>query len=223
MFEDHWYQHSTPTPAPAVEPPKLRRQESLKNQNQSPRNSLERTSEVPQLKSSDAKRRHYPDPPKACIPRRPKSSSDLSALVHDDFVLPGAAVETAVNGSGYLELPKRPKSRNDLEDERLARYGVGRGVKRKGRKGKGGGYDVWGIKDELDFADWYGEFEDELEDANNDEYRLLHATLVSHLNTCNHLLATTDSTLSLLSELQTSFQAVDSQTYAFQLKVSMRE
>jgi len=64
------------------------------------------------------------------------------------------------------DLPPRPKSRNDAHDLKAARYGRGRGA-----RGRAGPLNLSSIKDELDFADWYGKFEDQLEDANNDEYR----------------------------------------------------
>lgn len=49
----------------------------------------------------------------------------------------------------------------------MARYGP-----RNGSKGMRQGVlkDSREIKDELDLADWYGEFEDDLQEA-NDEYR----------------------------------------------------
>lgn len=85
-------------------------------------------------------------------------------LVRDRFILPG---ESRSPGGDARQLPPRPKSRNDLEEVKTARYGP-----RKGLEGarKGVLKDPREIKDELDFADWYGEFEDDLQEANN-EYR----------------------------------------------------
>ena len=58
----------------------------------------------------------------------------------------------------------RPKSRNDLYELKAVRYGWEMG------NGKAT-VDVAHIKDELEFADWYGELEEKLEDASNEEYR----------------------------------------------------
>lgn len=86
-------------------------------------------------------------------------------LVRDRFILPG---ESGTLDGDERKLPPRPKSRNDLEAVKIARYGS--------QKGSSGGTrrvvlkDPREIKDELDFTDWYGEFEDDLQEANN-EYR----------------------------------------------------
>jgi len=64
------------------------------------------------------------------------------------------------------ELLRRRKSRSDLDNVKVERYGGGCGL-----RGKSKTIDVGNLRDELDFADWYREFEDELEDANSNEYR----------------------------------------------------
>jgi conserved oligomeric Golgi complex subunit 3 len=51
-------------------------------------------------------------------------------------------------------------------------------------------------------------------------YRLFQSTLDAYLMTCNSLLSATDSTLDLLSELESSFQTVHSQTSTFQATCS---
>ncbi|KAF8250272.1 Sec34-domain-containing protein [Wilcoxina mikolae CBS 423.85] len=199
MFDDHWY-HTSPAPAP--EPvPRLRRDNSSRAQ--SPRPSLERTSQ-----NIQKPRKLAPTPPQAEVLKRPKSQNDLRSLLHAEFLLPqgDAATNTELG-----DLPPRPKSRNDAHDLKAARYGRG-----KGARGRRAPLNVASIKDELDFADWYGEFEDQLEDANNDEYRLFHATLDSHLTTCYNLISTTDQTLAILKDLKSSFLTVDSQTSTFQ-------
>lgn len=85
-------------------------------------------------------------------------------VVRDRFILPG---EGGAPNEDERQLPPRPKSRNDLEAVRIARYGLqngSKGMRREVLK------DPREIKDELDFTDWYGEFEDDLQEANN-EYR----------------------------------------------------
>ncbi|KAI5842501.1 Sec34-like family-domain-containing protein [Morchella snyderi] len=204
MFEDHWYQHSAP---PVPEAPKMRRQESIKKQSPA-RPSLERTASNLLKKSTEQQQNNSaPEIPIATIPRRPKSYGDLRVLAQDKFVLPG--IKGDVNHD-VRELPPRPKSRNDLEGARIARYG------HKASNGTCKGAIITReIKDELDFADWYKQFEDDLQGSNS-EYQLFHSTLQSHLTTCNSLISTTDTTLSLLNTLQSSFRTVHAQTSTFQ-------
>ncbi|KAG0637470.1 Sec34-like family-domain-containing protein [Tuber brumale] len=114
----------------------------------------------------------------------------------------------------YFTHTRIPKSRNDLDDLKTERYGRGKGLKARGR-GRRATERPKELKDELDFADWYGEFEGDLQDANS-EHKLFQYTLDSYLTTCNSLLSTTDSTLNLLAELEKSFQTVHSQTSSFQ-------
>lgn len=64
-------------------------------------------------------------------------------------------------------LLRRSKSRSDLDALKEARYGRGRAARSRAKAT----VDPVSLKDELDFAGWYGEFEDQLEDKNNDEYR----------------------------------------------------
>lgn len=95
--------------------------------------------------------------PVADVPRRPKS---LSNLRHTEFVVPRDGGVAATEDAP----PPRPKSRNDVYELKASRYGR--------RKGNGKAtVDVSHIQDELDFADWYGELEEQLEDASNEEYR----------------------------------------------------
>lgn len=119
-------------------------------------------------------------------------------------------------GSVLDALPPRPKSRNQLYELKVARFGRGHAGRGKPNLTK----DLVTIKDELDFADWYGGFEVQLEDAKNDEYRLFYSTLDSHLTTCYKLISTTDGAIETLNELQSSFVTVDSQTSTFQASCS---
>ncbi|KAI5813825.1 Sec34-like family-domain-containing protein [Pyronema omphalodes] len=83
-------------------------------------------------------------------------------------------------------------------------------------RGKKATLNLGDIQDELDFADWYGDFEDQLEESNTDEYRLFVETLDSHLNTCHNLISSTDQALKILEDLKSSFTTVESQTSTFQ-------
>jgi len=71
-----------------------------------------------------------------------------------------------VNGIAE-ELPSRPKSRNDLDDLKTERYGRGKWLKARGR-GRRATKKPKELKDGLDFADWYGEFEYDLRDADSE-------------------------------------------------------
>jgi hypothetical protein len=64
-------------------------------------------------------------------------------------------------------IPPRPKSRNDLDALKAARHRRGRDTRGKGKTT----VDPASLKDEIDFAGWYGELEDQLENKNNDDYR----------------------------------------------------
>ncbi|KAG0642883.1 hypothetical protein HOY80DRAFT_1035464 [Tuber brumale] len=153
-------------------------------------------------------------PPEADIPRRPKSYTDLRALGWqvNTSLIPGGSWEVW-NGISE-ELPSRPKSRNGLDDLKAERYGRGKGLKACGRCRRATKKPKE-LKDELDFADWCGEFEGDLQDANS-EHKIFQYTLDSYLTTCNSLISTTGSTLNLLAELGKSFQTVHPQTSSFQ-------
>ena len=73
------------------------------------------------------------------------------------------ANQEVVNGITE-EPPSRPKSRNDLDDLKTERYGRGKWLKARGR-GRRATKKPGGLKDELDFAEWYGEFGGDLWDA----------------------------------------------------------
>lgn len=119
-----------------------------------------------------------PDPPQAEVPRRPKSLNDLRPL-QADFVPPQLIDSETAAKIGEVRpilLPPRPKSRNDLYDLKAGRSARRvKGLSSGGRRGREEKFasplDLASIKDELDFADWYGQFEDQLEDTRNAEYR----------------------------------------------------
>ncbi|KAI5806178.1 Sec34-like family-domain-containing protein [Geopyxis carbonaria] len=203
MFDDHWYH----TPEPTQKP----RQQELRTQSPA-RPSLERTRSNAQKKPiAVVAVRPLPEISQAEVPRRPKSVNDLRSLLHAEFVAPTA--ESNGKASTNSNTLRRQKSRNDLDELKRARYGYGRG---SGVRDKHTVLSVESLKDELDFANWQEEFEEQLEDASNEEYRLFHATLDSHLNTCQRILTKTDDTLNLLSGLKTSFVTVETQTSQFQ-------
>ncbi|KAI9707661.1 MAG: Golgi transport complex subunit 3 [Candelina mexicana] len=72
------------------------------------------------------------------------------------------------------------------------------------------------IKSELEFGDWYHQIEDELLEASQEEYQSYQDQLCLFENHLDSLLASTNSTLDLLSSLAESFQTVEAQTTAFQ-------
>ncbi|PWW71693.1 hypothetical protein C7212DRAFT_367062 [Tuber magnatum] len=146
MFEDHWY-HSSSQPEFAS----VRRQETVKRQSPE-RNSQKKVAE---------ERKTPPGPPEADTPTRPKSYIDLRSLgwqVNTSLVPKGnREIVDGITG----ELPSRPKSRNDLDDLKAERYGRGKGLNARER-GRRTAKKPKEIRDELDFADWYGEFEGDL-------------------------------------------------------------
>ncbi|TGZ84265.1 hypothetical protein EX30DRAFT_102176 [Ascodesmis nigricans] len=205
---DEWIQHTAAADSnpPRAPTPKLRTPDFLKLQ--SPRSSLERTR--PNVTPKPAPKRTIPVLPTPEVPRRPKSLSDLRIDVEDE----PSNSETAeiTNGPPTAgELPPRPKSRNDMDILKRSRFG-----KKQGPTDRRPVKQVHQLKDELDFAEWYGDLEQKLEDANDKEYRLLLATLDSHLMACNNLITTTDDALKVLDDLRDSFQVVESQTSNFQ-------
>ncbi|KAL8831173.1 MAG: hypothetical protein Q9191_001015 [Dirinaria sp. TL-2023a] len=73
-----------------------------------------------------------------------------------------------------------------------------------------------GIKNELDFEDWYRDVENGLIDASHDEYTAYQKQLELTKSHIDSILSDTNSTLQLLSSLSASFKAVQDQTTNFQ-------
>ncbi len=71
------------------------------------------------------------------------------------------------------------------------------------------------INNELEFGNWYHPIEDELLEASQEEYQLYRDRLHLSENHLDSLLASTNSTLHLLSSLAESFKTVEAQTTAF--------
>ncbi|KAL9045711.1 MAG: hypothetical protein Q9206_007244, partial [Seirophora lacunosa] len=74
------------------------------------------------------------------------------------------------------------------------------------------------IKDDLDFADWYGTLEADLLDASHREYTDYQKQLELSSAHLDALLSDTTETLNLLSSLSNSFKAVEAQTTTFQMQ-----
>lgn len=91
---------------------------------------------------------------------RAKSIHDLRSLSQSK--LPAASIN-GIDDAAKPTTLRRFKSRSDLEELKIAKYGRSKGVRRV--------VDLSSVQDELDFAEWYGGFEDQLEDASNDKYR----------------------------------------------------
>ena len=165
-------------------------------------------------------KRKSPELPKPTIPRRAASYSNFVQLRNDDeFYEPLSAHQ--LESPAIAEVPPRPKSRNDIISNAECAF-TPRGMPAKHPRN---------FTKELDLMKWYGEMEDGLQDAGDDEYqfvsftlapafltkfRLFLSTIQSQLWTCRHLLKTTDDTLLLLTWLKKSFMEVESQTSSFQ-------
>ncbi|TGJ71023.1 Golgi transport complex subunit 3 [Orbilia oligospora] len=72
------------------------------------------------------------------------------------------------------------------------------------------------LDNELDFAIWYEKYEEELEDAADEQFRVFQTRLQSHLYTCDSLLSEARETVALLDDLAKGFEAVREQTSSFQ-------
>ena len=72
------------------------------------------------------------------------------------------------------------------------------------------------IQSDLDFADWYSSIEEDLLEESHEEYTLYQEQLQLSHHHLDTILASTTSTLDLLSSLSESFKAVEAQTTAFQ-------
>ncbi|PYI34179.1 Sec34-domain-containing protein [Aspergillus indologenus CBS 114.80] len=72
------------------------------------------------------------------------------------------------------------------------------------------------IKNELEFAQWYNDVEDNLLEASYDEYQACLQELQLSKSHLDALLSDTSSTLNLLTNLSNDFKAVESQTSNFQ-------
>ncbi|PYI10179.1 Sec34-domain-containing protein [Aspergillus sclerotiicarbonarius CBS 121057] len=72
------------------------------------------------------------------------------------------------------------------------------------------------IRNELEFAQWYGEVEESLLEASYDEYQACLQELQMSKSHLDSLLSDTSSTLNLLTSLSNDFRAVESQTSNFQ-------
>ena len=72
------------------------------------------------------------------------------------------------------------------------------------------------IQNEIDFANWYDQWEDELLDSSHDEYTAYQKQLELSQSHLDSLLSDTSSTINLLASLKTSFKEVESHTTTFQ-------
>ncbi|KAL8726909.1 MAG: hypothetical protein Q9166_006398 [cf. Caloplaca sp. 2 TL-2023] len=72
-----------------------------------------------------------------------------------------------------------------------------------------------GIRDDLEFADWYDDLEDDLLEASHEEYTDYQRQLDLYSAHLDSLLSDTTNTLDLLSSLSDSFASVEAQTTIF--------
>ncbi|KAF3906636.1 hypothetical protein ABW20_dc0109312 [Dactylellina cionopaga] len=102
------------------------------------------------------------------------------------------------------EVPPRPSSAGSLKHpsiESTSLSGTTNGLK---------------LDNELDFAVWYEQYEEELEEAADEKFRVFQTRLQSHLYTCDSLLSEARETVALLDDLAKGFEAVREQTSTFQ-------
>ena len=118
-------------------------------------------------------KRVVPDIPKPTILRRAASYTEFTELRDEGFLLLGSdsfpsSADTA-NGPPVAEVPPRPKSRNDVEATGYPDI-----------PGKATAKHPRNFRKELDLLQWYEDFEDEMQDAANDEYKCVAMALLSH-------------------------------------------
>ncbi|KAK6349860.1 Golgi transport complex subunit 3 [Orbilia brochopaga] len=102
------------------------------------------------------------------------------------------------------ELPPRPSSAGGLKQQDVGLSDVSNTL------------DGLKLENELDFAIWYEKYEQELEEAADEEFRVFQTRLQSHLYTCDSLLSEARETVVLLDDLAKGFEAVREQTSSFQ-------
>lgn len=112
---------------------------------------------------------------------------------------------------------RRAQSYSDFHDAFVTHAKKERRLQRKKSLDNGLNADHT-LHSDLDFAAWYGSLEDDLVRDSHEEYRLYQEQLQLSSRHLDSLLASTASTLTLLSSLSHSFKAVETQTTAFQAR-----
>ncbi|KAF2459267.1 Sec34-like family-domain-containing protein [Lineolata rhizophorae] len=190
MYEDHaWYNpfaSKSTVDVPSQVRSGRRRRTSLLQQPNEAGSQAD-TAPVDGIKALLHQANAFPAPPPATVARRAKSYSDFYDIVRSHLRKEKAALERRDRLDQFEQRKRRPKTK-ELKD----------------------------LKSELDFGDWYAGVSDGLVDASHTEYHLYLDQLrlaESHLDS---LLASTTSSLDILTSLSDSFKAVDAQTAAFQ-------
>lgn len=118
---------------------------------------------MPREKPQPPKRKS-PELPRPTIPRRAASYSNFTELRDDEFsILEARNVPPSLyklESPAIVEVPLRPKSRNDI----ISDVECARGIPAKHPRN---------FTKELDLMRWYGEMEDDLRDAGDDEYKFV--------------------------------------------------
>ena len=120
---------------------------------------------MPREKPQPPKRKS-PELPKPTVPRRAASYNNFTELRNDEFsILETRNVPLSAHqleGPATAEVPLRPKSRNDIDDVECSVIFWRMPAKHPRHFTK-----------ELDLMQWYGEMEDDLQDAGDDEYKFV--------------------------------------------------
>lgn len=122
---------------------------------------------------------------------------------------------TLRQGPPPATVARRAQSYSDFHDAVVAHTKRERKLERK--KSLGNAFrPEHSLQSDLDFANWHNTIEDELLEESHQEYTLYQEQLQLSHQHLDSILASTTSTLSLLSSLSDSFKAVEAQTTAFQ-------
>ncbi|KAF2738026.1 Sec34-domain-containing protein [Polyplosphaeria fusca] len=112
------------------------------------------------------------------------------------------------NAPPQATVARRAKSYSDFYSVVRAHIKKERGLERKRSQEN--------ISNELEFAEWYSQVNEELLEASHEEYTLYQDRLHQTRSHLDNIISDTSSTLDILSSLSDSFIAVDTQTNTFQ-------
>ncbi|KAL1303344.1 hypothetical protein AAFC00_006743 [Neodothiora populina] len=172
---------------------------------------------VPAASTADDKSKHKR---RASLLQQPNDSdkTDAVAVVEPPVVELDEEV-SLLDGPPEATLARRAQSYTDFHHALLANTNKTKAKKlHHGRKTSLDFASAHGssLRSDLEFADWYMHLEDELLEESHRDYACYQEELQLSHDHLDSLLASTSSTLSLLSSLSDSFKAVEAQTTAFQ-------
>ncbi|KAL8771704.1 MAG: hypothetical protein Q9209_002895 [Squamulea sp. 1 TL-2023] len=142
--------------------------------------------------------------------KQPNEDSQANERTLDDI---GEASTHASQNAGppKATLNKRAQSYSDFHDAVKAVLDKDRNLKEETENGS-----YKDIRDDLEFADWYDDLENDLLDASHEEYTDYLQQLDLYSSHLDSLLSDTTNTLDLLTSLSDSFKSVEAQTTTFQ-------